>query len=77
MSEPRLLRVADADELAARAAALIGSLIDDALAARGVAHIALTGGTTAGGCYRLLAPSRWQGVELWFGDERCVGPDDC
>ena len=30
----------------------------------------------AGGRLRAAAPSRWEGVELWFGDERCVGPED-
>lgn len=76
MSGPELVRVADADALAERAAARIGALIDAALSARGVAHVALTGGTTPAGAYRRLRPSRWEGVGLWFGDERCVGPDD-
>jgi 6-phosphogluconolactonase len=76
MSGLELIRVANAAEIADRAAALMASLIDDALAARGVAHVALAGGTTPAGAYAALAPSRWDGVELWFGDERCVGPDD-
>jgi 6-phosphogluconolactonase len=76
MSAPELVRVEDAAALAERAAALIGGLIDAALAGRGVAHVALAGGTTPAGAYRLLRPSRWDGVELWFGDERCVGPQD-
>jgi 6-phosphogluconolactonase len=76
MTAPEIVRVSDAAALAERAAALLGALIDDALAARGAAHVALAGGTTPAGAYRLLRPSRWDGVELWFGDERCVGPDD-
>jgi len=71
-----LIRVADAPAIAERAAAMLGELLDDALAARGAAHLALAGGTTPAGAYALLAPSSWDGVELWFGDERCVGPDD-
>jgi 6-phosphogluconolactonase len=71
-----LIRVDGPAALAERAAALTASLIDDALAARGTAHVALAGGTTPAGAYALLSPSRWEGVELWFGDERCVGPDD-
>jgi len=71
-----VIRVGDAGELASRAAALLDELIDGALRERGRAHVALAGGTTPGGAYRLLAPTRWDGVELWFGDERCVGPDD-
>jgi 6-phosphogluconolactonase len=72
----RIERCADAGELAARTATLLASLLDGALAVRGTAHLALAGGTTPAGAYALLRPSRWEGVELWFGDERCVGPQD-
>ena len=71
-----VIGVGDGAELARRAAALLDELIDAALGERGRAHVALAGGTTPGGAYRLLAPTRWSEVELWFGDERCVGPDD-
>jgi 6-phosphogluconolactonase len=45
---------------------------------RGVAHVALSGGTTPGRTYELLAeePADWNGVEVWFADERCVGAQD-
>ena len=72
----RIERCADAGELATRTAELLASRIDSALAARGAAHLALAGGTTPAGAYALLAPSSWEDVELWFGDERCVGPQD-
>ena len=45
---------------------------------RGVAHLALSGGTTPGRTYELLganAPAL-DGVDLWFADERCVAPED-
>jgi 6-phosphogluconolactonase len=71
-----VIRVGDGAELAATAAGLLDELIDAALRERDRVHVALAGGTTPGGAYRLLAPTRWEGVELWFGDERCVGPDD-
>src|SRR5690349_8095504 len=41
----------------------------------------LTGGTTAGDAYRLLASDGWRerldwpSMRLFFGDERCVPPD--
>jgi 6-phosphogluconolactonase len=73
---PVIIRSSDAADVAARAATLIDEQLEAALAARGRAHLALSGGTTPGGTYRLLAPPSWEGVELWFGDERCVGPDD-
>ena len=76
MTGPRLIRAADGDAVAERAARLIEELLDATLAARGSAHLALAGGTTPAGAYRRLQPRSWDGVELWFGDERCVGPED-
>ena len=44
--------------------------------------LVLTGGTTAGAAYRLLASEAWRDrldwsqVTLYFGDERRVPPDD-
>jgi 6-phosphogluconolactonase len=70
-----LVRVADAEAVAATAANRIAELIDAALRERGAAHIALAGGTTPKRAYELLDVPSWEGVELWFGDERCVGPD--
>jgi 6-phosphogluconolactonase len=41
-------------------------------------HIALTGGSTPRAAYELLAAMDldWTRCTLWFGDERCVPPDD-
>jgi 6-phosphogluconolactonase len=41
-------------------------------------HIALSGGTTPTRTYELLAgePSELHGTEVWFADERCVGPGE-
>jgi 6-phosphogluconolactonase len=80
MSHPaRLIVVAGRAELARRAAEEVARLARAALAARGAFHIALAGGSTPRELYELLA--RTDGLELgrwhaWFGDERCVGPDD-
>ena len=43
-----------------------------------IAHLALSGGTTPARTYELLASelTDWDGIEVWFADERCVGPDD-
>jgi 6-phosphogluconolactonase len=42
------------------------------------AQLALSGGTTVGKAYELAAAlrPRWEGVTVWFGDERAVPPDD-
>ena len=47
-------------------------------AAEAGAHIALTGGSTPGEAYRRAAEmgADWSGATLWWGDERCVPPDD-
>ena len=47
-------------------------------AARLGGHIALAGGSTPRLAYELAARERpdWSSVELWWGDERCVSPDD-
>jgi 6-phosphogluconolactonase len=76
MSAPTVIRAADGEAVATRAARLIGELLEATLTARGSAHLALAGGTTPAGAYAQLSPASWSGVELWFGDERCVGPDD-
>ncbi len=41
-------------------------------------HVALTGGSTPGAAYERAAALDldWSGATLWFGDERCVAPDD-
>ena len=41
-------------------------------------HVALTGGSTPKDAYRRAATMDvdWSGATLWFGDERCVPPDD-
>jgi len=56
-------------------------LAREAIAARGVFHLALAGGSTPKTLYRLLAQPRhaarieWSRVHVWFGDERCVPYD--
>jgi 6-phosphogluconolactonase len=66
-------------EAAARAAAdRVVATIERARGERGIAHIALAGGNTPRRSYELLVADGldWSSVHLWFGDERCVPPDD-
>jgi 6-phosphogluconolactonase len=65
--------VCDDAEAAARAAAE-----ELARAAREGVHVALAGGSTPRRAYELAAELEpdWSGAEIWFGDERCVPPDD-
>jgi 6-phosphogluconolactonase len=47
-------------------------------AARAGQHISLTGGSTPGRAYEEAArlEQDWSGATLWWGDDRCVPPDD-
>jgi 6-phosphogluconolactonase len=58
------------------AAADVAALLVDAVHAGG--EIALTGGSTPGRAYELAADleSDWSRAGVWWGDERCVPPDD-
>lgn len=76
-----VLIYADADVLARAAAALFQELTADAVQARGLAYVALSGGSTPRRMGQLLAapPYRetvpWPAIELFWGDERWVPPD--
>jgi 6-phosphogluconolactonase len=67
------LRVFDTPRDAQSAAARL--LVE---AARAGEHIALSGGDTPGPAYELAAGLEpdWSPARLWWGDERCVPPDD-
>jgi 6-phosphogluconolactonase len=70
--EIELVVVDSADEVAAVVANRL------ARAAREGGHVVLTGGKTPKQAYEQAAKLErdWSRVELWWGDERCVPPDD-
>lgn len=74
----RLTACPDAETVAQRAAAHVARQLEHARAQRGVAHLALSGGTTPGRTYELLGAELTDpaGVEVWFADERCVEQQD-
>jgi 6-phosphogluconolactonase len=57
-------------------AAIVADML--AAAAREGGHIVLTGGSTPALAYELAAERQrdWSRTELWWGDDRCVPPDD-
>jgi 6-phosphogluconolactonase len=73
----RLTTCQDPEAVAARAVALIVRELGRAREQRGVAHLALSGGSTPKRSYELLAAedAALADAEVWFADERCVGPD--
>jgi 6-phosphogluconolactonase len=72
MSSVDITVVADAEE----AARLVAERLAEQARAGG--SIVLTGGSTPRHAYEIAAGLEpdWSGVELWWGDERCVPPDD-
>lgn len=77
----RLRIFADAEGVAVAAAADFVALARQAATARGRFTVALSGGSTPGRLYQLLAESpyreqvAWERVEFFWGDERPVPPD--
>jgi 6-phosphogluconolactonase len=72
MSSVDITVVADAEE----AARVVAERLAEQAGAGG--SIVLTGGSTPRRAYEIAAELEpdWSGVELWWGDERCVPPDD-
>ena len=68
---------ADKVEHAALAGELIARAIDEAVRERGVARVALSGGSTPAETYRYVASLElpWQAIEWFWVDERAVPPD--
>ena len=60
------------------AAALIADAATDAIAARGIFRLGLCGGNTPRPIFAELVKRAlpWEKVQVTFGDERCVPPDD-
>jgi 6-phosphogluconolactonase len=78
-NQPTLVVAADLDALARLGADRVRALAGAALAARGRFRLALAGGSTPRALYAHLAAARdldWSRVDVFFGDERAVGPDD-
>ncbi|HEX8025039.1 MAG TPA: 6-phosphogluconolactonase, partial [Candidatus Limnocylindrales bacterium] len=81
VGEPRIDVRATPDDVSAAAAELIADALAAAVAARGRADWATTGGSTPVGIYRVLAVSPlrervpWDRVHVWWGDDRFVPRD--
>jgi 6-phosphogluconolactonase len=67
-----LVRCSDAEEVAH----VVGEELAEA--ARSGISVVLTGGSTPGRAYQLAAEREpdWSAASLWWGDERCVPPED-
>jgi 6-phosphogluconolactonase len=73
-----------AAEMALASARKFAEIVERAVTTRGVARVAISGGSTPQATFKLLAdPSGpfatsvpWGKLQLFWVDERCVGPDD-
>jgi 6-phosphogluconolactonase len=73
-----------AAELAAAAAGMFASVASEAVKVRGLARVAISGGSTPKAMFRLLADKGqpyfaqvpWEKLQLFWVDERCVPPTD-
>jgi len=72
-----LIATPDTESAATEACARMKRTIVDAITARGVATVALSGGSSPIGTYRLLASESidWSKVHVYWVDERAVPPD--
>ena len=74
----------DAGAMAQASAQLFAERVEHAVAQRGIARVALSGGSTPQATFKLLADDTgpfqktipWDKVQLFWVDERCVAPDD-
>lgn len=78
---PSLMIFPDKDQWVAGAAAFVAENAQAAIAARGQWKVALAGGGTPKPVYQCLANDYaqlvdWSRAHVFFGDERCVPPDD-
>lgn len=81
MSEPRIRVLPDTDAIVRELADKIVTMADQAAKLGQMFSLFLSGGSTPKALYQYLASDAvksqidWRGVELYFGDERCVPPD--
>ena len=82
MTDPEVVVHADKQLLSDATAARLVTALVDAQAARGVAHLVLTGGSMGSLVLRSMTASPacravdWTRVHLWWGDERCLPDGD-
>jgi 6-phosphogluconolactonase len=81
MSEPKIVILDDAPALYAHAAEEIAHFAGEAVCTHGEFSVCLSGGTTPAATYDMLGSKfhfsiDWKEVQFFWGDERCVPPQD-
>src|ERR1035437_9262487 len=80
MPQPKLIILNDAQELYVRAAEETAHITGEAICTHGEFTLCLSGGSTPAATYDLLATRfrlsvDWKEVQFFWGDERCVPPE--
>jgi 6-phosphogluconolactonase len=81
MSEPKLVILEDAQALYVHAAEEIAHFAGESICTHGEFTLCLSGGSTPAATYELMAERfrlsvDWKEVQFFWGDERCVPPND-
>jgi 6-phosphogluconolactonase len=81
MAEPKIIILNDADELYVRAAEETAHIAGESICTHGEFTLCLSGGSTPAATYELLATRfhlsvDWKELQFFWGDERCVPPDN-
>ena len=81
MSEPKIITLDDAPALYAHAAEEIAHFAGEAVCTHGEFTLCLSGGSTPAATYEMLGSKfhfsiDWKEVQFFWGDERCVPPED-
>ena len=81
MAEPKLIVLEDAQSLYKHAAEEIAHFAGEAICTHAEFTLCLSGGSTPAATYKMLAERfrlsvDWKEVQFYWGDERCVPPDD-
>ncbi len=81
-NSPEIIICNDINEISAKAAATFLEIANGSILKRGVFRVALSGGSTPRQLYGLLSTDKfklrcdWRNTHFFWGDERCVPPDD-
>lgn len=81
MGKPQIIVLDEAEAMSVRAAEEIVHISGESICTHGQFTLCLTGGNTPAEIYSLIATRfqlsvDWNAVHLFWGDERCVPPDD-
>src|ERR1700704_5804970 len=81
MSDPKIIILDDAQALSAHAAEEIAYFAGEAVCTHGEFTLCLSGGSTPAATYEMLGSKfhfsiDWKEVQFFWGDERCVPPEN-